>query len=118
MHGLKPSASSLLQKAWYCTYVTASTTMSTSSVARTLAAPGSVIKSPAVHPPTRVTSGSRTATRFANIAWSRLLPLEGPYGFDLSPDGQRVLHRTTLDDPGVIELYASRVKSSPPVATR
>lgn len=40
------------------------------------------------------------------------------YAFDVSPDGRRVLHRTTQDDPLVIELYASRLTRSPPVLPR
>jgi len=60
-------------------------------------------------------SGSREPTRI-NLRKTGLA--ETVHGFEVSPDGRLVLHRTIQDSPGVIELYATRFAQAPRVERR
>src|SRR5262245_14229004 len=83
----------------------------------------------------RLTPDGRTVVYRFGDAWDLYgelfqVPIDGPRlplrisqvpalnGFDLSPDGEHVLHRTAQEEAGVIELYSSRLKEIPPVVRR
>lgn len=78
----------------------------------------------------RLTPDGRTAVyrfgeEYSNRGELFRVPIDGPRlpvrisrlstlsGSDISPDGTRVLHRSTRDDPGIVELFASELADRP-----